>query len=214
MSLRRKGEISAMKKKAAAPPQPSAPAVPKPVPAAAAPAVPTPAPAAALPPHAAVPQVPLPRCPHGGNIIQILTPNVLIAKTYTGFEHTGFCITCRRHRNTSDSPVAPQCQKHIVIGTTEEGRLSETECIRRLKRWYIGGGNAVVEDSWPDGKKREYHVFHYGGRRLKDLATIALIVHYSEYLTKSLMPCADTPMNRRRNSVIDGGPWPCINMRH
>ena len=67
--------------------------------------------------------------------------------------------------------MAPQCQKHIVIGTTEEGRLSETECIRRLKRWYIGGGNAVVEDSWPDGRKREYHVFHYGGRRLKDLAT-------------------------------------------
>ena len=61
-----------------------------------------------------------------------------------------------------------------MIGTTEEGQLNETECVRCLKRWYIGGGNAVVEDSLPDGEYRTYHVFHSGGRRLKDLATACI----------------------------------------
>ena len=91
-----------------------------------------------------------------------------IAKTFSGDTHVGFRIKCGRHNDTGVLP-GKCCQKHIVIGVTDEP-LADEECIRRLKRWFICGGNRVVERNFLEGKRRTCHL-KYGGPRLAELAS-------------------------------------------
>ena len=83
--------------------------------------------------------------------------------------HVGYRITCRRHKNAGD-PDHIECKKDITMGKTAD-RLEERECRLRLKRWFLGGANRFNEDSWPEGAKRTYHTWKYGGSRLCELAT-------------------------------------------
>ena len=54
------------------------------------------------------------------------------------------------------------------MGTEEH--VEPLECIRRLKRWFIGGALAFNEDKWPLAERRSCHL-GYGGRRLRELAS-------------------------------------------
>ena len=59
--------------------------------------------------------------------------------------------------------------KGITMGITEE-RVEPQECIRRLKRWFIGWTVAFNEASWPEDEQRTRHL-KYGGRRMHELAS-------------------------------------------
>ena len=91
----------------------------------------------------------------------------VLSETFEHGAHVGYRITCRRHKDANNNL---ECKKDITMGKTED-RLENSECIRRLKRWFVAGANPVVEASWPEDKKRLHHVWHYGGNRLKELAT-------------------------------------------
>ena len=92
-----------------------------------------------------------------------------ISETWEDGAHIGYRITCRRHNNAGDADHT-QCQKDITMGKTHD-RLENTECVRRLKRWFLGGANYANESRWPVGERRSYHVIRYGGPRLQELAT-------------------------------------------
>ena len=56
------------------------------------------------------------------------------------------------------------------MGRTAE-RLSERECILRLKRWFIGGTNSANEAAWRGDEMRTRHLTYGGRRQLRALAT-------------------------------------------
>ena len=56
------------------------------------------------------------------------------------------------------------------MGKTAE-RLSEEECILRLKRWFIGGTNSANEVAWHGDATRTCHLRYGGGRQLRALAS-------------------------------------------
>ena len=55
------------------------------------------------------------------------------------------------------------------MGITEE-RVEPQECIRRLKRWFIGGAERFISDKWPVAERRTCHL-KYGGHRMHELAS-------------------------------------------
>ena len=81
-----------------------------------------------------------------------------ISETWKDGAHIGYRITCRRHKNAEDAEHT-ECKKDIAMakGTTHTP-LEKTECVRRLKRWLIGGANHANESQWPEGEQRSYHV--------------------------------------------------------
>ena len=48
--------------------------------------------------------------------------------------------------------------------------MDPLECKRRLKRWFIGGANRVVEEGFLEGQERTCHR-DYGGYRLHELGS-------------------------------------------
>ena len=91
-----------------------------------------------------------------------------LSEIYERHQHVGYRITCRRHWNHGDHT---ECKKDITMGTgTINERLDPEECIRRLKRWFIGGANGFNENRWPDAEKRSCHL-RYGEARLWQLAS-------------------------------------------
>ncbi len=80
------------------------------------------------------------------------------------------------------------------MGTTDE-RLDGEECIRRLKRWYIGGAIAYNEGTWPVAQKRTSHL-KYGGYRLSELASDNPVGNFFAALTDAELDewCSEIPM--------------------
>ena len=94
----------------------------------------------------------------------------MLSWVYQAGVHVGYRITCRRHNNATDDPTQIQCQKDITMGKTAE-RLSEEECILRLKRWFIAGTNRANEEAWRGGEMRTRHLAYGGRPQLRALAT-------------------------------------------
>ena len=94
-----------------------------------------------------------------------------MSETVSNGQHTGYMITCRRHRNADDADGAPPCMKHLALGTVESTRMTNDECMRRLKRWFITGNQSALEETWPADRQRDSHVNHCGGYRLKEFAS-------------------------------------------
>ena len=65
-----------------------------------------------------------------------------LSKVSNNGEHVGYCITCRNHLN-DDDPDGTICQKALMLGVTEN-RLTDAECMARLKRWFIMGNDPVT----------------------------------------------------------------------
>ena len=108
---------------------------------------------------------PIPRGPNQYRIVERLGQAVL-SETYDMGAHTGYRIYCGRHRNINqDLP----CEKTITMGKTAD-RLSEVECQRRLKCWFILGNRPETEAKWPADQQRAGHM-EYGGRRLAQLSS-------------------------------------------
>ena len=91
-----------------------------------------------------------------------------IAHIYETHEHgllTGYRITCGRHQNGPLDNTA--CMKHLALGKgTGTVQLSRSECVLRLKRWFVIGNTPAAEAKWGTDKQRTGHVMGLGGRRL------------------------------------------------
>ena len=93
-----------------------------------------------------------------------------LSETVDNGVHNGYMITCRRHTNHWDVD-GPGCMKHLALGTVDATRLSNEECMRRLKRWFITGNQPAMEATWPADRQRTMHTNRCGGYRLKDFAS-------------------------------------------
>ena len=94
-----------------------------------------------------------------------------LSETVEHGQHNGYMIMCRRHTNSWDLDGAPQCQRHLALGTVAATCLSNEECMRRLKRWFITGNQPAMEATWPADRQRLMHQKSCGGYRLKDFAS-------------------------------------------
>ena len=94
-----------------------------------------------------------------------------MSETVANGRHTGYMVTCRRHRNAADLDGAPPCMKHLALGTVEATRMTNDECMRRLKRWFITGNQPALEETWPADRQRDWHIHHCGGYRLQEFAS-------------------------------------------
>ena len=122
------------------------------------------------PPPAPIAIIPRPRGPGGPREPRLLATFGMakLFETTDGGRHIGYRITCGRHENATDTL---ECMKHITMGTgASDDPLTEQECVRRLKRWFIGGAWAMIENTFREGEKRTCHL-EYGGRRLNELAS-------------------------------------------
>ena len=72
-------------------------------------------------------------------------------------------LVCKRHKNTADDL---ECTKSLDLGTRNP--LTEKECLRRLKCWYISAG--TLEREWDSDTKRTQHQ-RFGGFRLAHLSS-------------------------------------------
>ena len=61
--------------------------------------------------------------------------------------------------------------KHLALGTVEATRMTNDECMRRLKRWFITGNQLTMEATWPADRQRDSHIYICGGRRLNEFAS-------------------------------------------
>ena len=92
---------------------------------------------------------------------------VTLSRVVQAGEHTGYIITCRCHLNDGEDSKEFECKKTLVLGRTEEGRLTHEECVRRLKNWVILGNDASLRPAWQaTGRMRDCHVKEFGGPRL------------------------------------------------
>ena len=92
----------------------------------------------------------------------------MLSRVETRGVHVGYIITCRKHLDDGD-PKGTICAKTLHFGTTAD-RLSDGECIARLKRWFIMGNDPMLPTlaEWEPGRYRTCHKA-YGGRRLCEL---------------------------------------------
>ena len=90
-------------------------------------------------------------------------PVFQIAPIYAGGVHIGWGATCGRHHN--DTGKALPCRKTINSGSGQS-RLTDSECILRLKRWLVAG----LSDAGWGNQKRTHHVSQ-GGWQLEQFKT-------------------------------------------
>ena len=107
--------------------------------------------------------------PHGDRFVE----QHGIAHIYETHEHgllTGYRITCGRHQNGPLDNTA--CMKHLPLGKgTGTVQLSRSECILRLKRWFVLGNTPAAEAKWGEQEQRTGHVKGLGGSRLAALGS-------------------------------------------
>ena len=98
-----------------------------------------------------------------------------LSKVSQGGEHVGYCITCRNptHVNADDLDEV-FCKKTLMLGVAAN-RLTDEECKRRLKMWFLLGNDPATptleseQGRWKPGEFRTGHR-NYGGPRLRELA--------------------------------------------
>ena len=96
-----------------------------------------------------------------------------IAHIYETHEHcllTGYRIICGRHQKGPRDNIP--CMKHLALGKgTGTVQLSRSECILRLKRWFVLGNTPAAEAKWGEHEQRYGHVRRRGGSRLGTLGS-------------------------------------------